>query len=577
MRSAVLWLLSLYSCLSHGYRIETIQRCGSHCNQGLRCKTKSDLYFPQCKKPPKGLQDNVSLDMSVSTVMKCEGPQQCSLFLQVRSTLLMNEHVKGVSICTVAAGMMERCRTHAFPKAVQKHLSTQQVQVQDNCFEVAVGQNVHVTLKTSPDFCHLSVSKTYNVPGCNHADLQNNIPECIVGKITYQLDTERRALSVSVTNMLENTDYNLRLCHKGYFCRGTGTYVLLKKEDPIKNVTLQYARPLPCLCIEGWSSVFDAPRVQVCPFKNNMEELWSGVAFDSVEQMLSWEPACQTDVDVTLCQRNGEVCENLPKATQSVSKTKVLFSTVDPHPQLCMKFTTKTATWIKCPFAGSGFTAWDIGVAMENGKTQLVVTSKIRPTLLISFCHMTGPSACEENKDAITLNVEKYQSVVPNLTFSMCGQNCCIQVKRVDVKYAATILHCDFKSLAPTGEAPAFAPTSSHWETVWIVAPAVGLLTALLVVLFVVGIALTTIILYLRLCGGTLCSNVGAGQLNAAQCSASVYSRSKSFIAGSVKSSPSSPQKALPRIYYNYPTTEDNFENENKNILNWVKKDLTAV
>ncbi|XP_062373647.1 interleukin-17 receptor E isoform X2 [Sardina pilchardus] len=551
MRSVVLLLLSLCSCLSHGYRIQTIQQCGSHCNQGLHCKTKPDLSFPQCKKPPKGLQDNVSLNMSVSTVMKCEGRQQCSLFLQVRSTLLMNEHVKGVSICTVAAGVMERCRTHTFPKGAVKRLSTQQVEIQDNCFEVAVGQIVHVTLKTSPEFCHLSVSKMYNVPGCNHADLQKNVPECI-GEITYQLDSEKKALSVSVSNMLESTDYNLRLCHKGYFCRGTGAYALLKKEEPVKNVTLQYARPLPCLCIEGWSSVFDAPRVQVCPFKNNMEELWSGVAFDSVEQMLSWEPACQTDVVVTLCQRSGEeICENLANASKSVSKTKVLFSTVDPHPQLCMKFTTKTATWIKCPFAGGGFTAWDIGVVMENGKTQLLVTSKSRPTLLISFCRRTGPSACEENKDVITFNVEKYQSVVPNLTFNMCGQNCCIQAKRADVKYAPTILHCDFKS-SPTGEAPFPVPSSSHWEAVWIVAPAVGLLTALLVALFMLGIALII-----------------------AQCATSGYSRSKSFIADSVKSS--SPQKALPRIYYNYPTHQDTANFENKNLLNWAKKDSTIV
>ena len=46
----------------------------------------------------------------------------------------------------------------------------------------------------------------------------------VAGKITYQLDSDRRELSVSVTDMLENTDYNLRLCHKGYLCRGTGAY-----------------------------------------------------------------------------------------------------------------------------------------------------------------------------------------------------------------------------------------------------------------------------------------------------------------------------------------------------------------
>lgn len=41
---------------------------------------------------------------------------------------------------------------------------------------------------------------------------------------------------------------------------------------------------------------------------------------------------------------------------------------------------------------------------MENGKTQLVVTSRIRPTLVLSLCRRSGPSACEEDKDVITFN-----------------------------------------------------------------------------------------------------------------------------------------------------------------------------
>lgn len=62
--------------------------------------------------------------------------------------------------------------------------------------------------------------------------------------------------------------------------------------------------------------------VQWCT--SDMEELWSGVVFDAVEQMLSWEPACQTEVVVSLCQKTGQdVCHNLANASQSVSKRKV--------------------------------------------------------------------------------------------------------------------------------------------------------------------------------------------------------------------------------------------------------------
>lgn len=115
-----------------------------------------------------------------------------------------SEHVKGFSICTVSAGMMERCRTHTFPKAAPKQLRGQmvqhtpsttstclhirktlcycgkifphqifhllfgflyQIEIHDSCFEVAVGQDVHVTLKTKPEYCHLTVSKSHSVPG----------------------------------------------------------------------------------------------------------------------------------------------------------------------------------------------------------------------------------------------------------------------------------------------------------------------------------------------------------------------------------------------------------------------------
>lgn len=83
-------------------------------------------------------------------------------------------------------------------------------------------------------------------------------------------------------------------------------YTQVKKEELMKTTTLRYLRPLPCLCIEvrvpvhtagfqhvgfafvsvsqlwtrinlyhsptnssqGWSTVMDAPRVRVCPFKD---------------------------------------------------------------------------------------------------------------------------------------------------------------------------------------------------------------------------------------------------------------------------------------------------------------------
>lgn len=97
------------------------------------------------------------------------------------------------------------------------------------------------------------------------------------------MNPQRKQLSVSVSDMLEDHDYHLRLCHRDFICVGTGAHVLvspsiywklrllngtrmpkkdglfchkslftfqIKKEEPAKSVTLPYTRPLPCLCIE---------------------------------------------------------------------------------------------------------------------------------------------------------------------------------------------------------------------------------------------------------------------------------------------------------------------------------------
>lgn len=161
----------------------------------------------------------------------------------------------------------------------------------------------------------------------------------------------------------------------------------IKKEEAKKRVVFPYSRPLPCLCIEvtlqscvlvlstyelmitfvkwieihytqlktssqGWSAVVDAPRVQVCPFKDReslisiynletdtasleeiitsadcdtgLEELWFGVTFDPLEQTLSWEPACPVTAAVAMCQKREDGnCVALPHTSQNVSREKV--------------------------------------------------------------------------------------------------------------------------------------------------------------------------------------------------------------------------------------------------------------
>ncbi|TSK13184.1 Interleukin-17 receptor C [Bagarius yarrelli] len=213
-----------------------------------------------------------------------------------------------------------------------------QVHIEDDCLEVSIGQDVHVTLQTWPQFCDVSYTRKYLVPDCSNKDLQGNIPECTTGKINYEVDFERREVHIVVSDMLEDRDYHVRLCHRNYICTGTGAHILLKKENPVKNVTLKFSKPVPCLCIEGWSLMTDASRIQVCPFKNSIEELWSGINFDPLEGTLSWEASCQVSAVISLCELQDQgMCQDLANSSRKYIKGKVSYTTVDPHPRLCMK------------------------------------------------------------------------------------------------------------------------------------------------------------------------------------------------------------------------------------------------
>ncbi|XP_068611512.1 LOW QUALITY PROTEIN: interleukin-17 receptor E-like protein [Brachionichthys hirsutus] len=333
-----------------------IEACGIRCSQGLQCKTKPhSLFPPPCETPPGGLDaSSVFRNVSLATVMRCEGRQKCSLHLRIRIALQLTDSVHGVSVvsvCTVSSGMMENCRNISFKRASRERMSGEQVEVESDCTDVSPSQQVRVTVKTAPGYCGVTWTGAHQAPECTSPDLQRHVPECITGRLLYDINPQRKELTVSVVDMLEDHDYRLRLCHKDFICMGTGADALIKRDEPERSVQLQYSKPLPCLCIEGWSMVMDAPRVQVCPFRDRLEELWAGITFDPLEGMLSWTPPCPLAVVVVLCQQREAVCEELPDASRDISREKVSFTKVDPQPSLCMKFTVGSRSWTRCPFA----------------------------------------------------------------------------------------------------------------------------------------------------------------------------------------------------------------------------------
>ncbi|KAM8910015.1 interleukin-17 receptor E-like protein isoform 4-T5 [Spinachia spinachia] len=305
--------------------LERIEECGTSCSQGLQCKTKPDNWFPPpCQNPAEGVnRSSVFHNVDLSTVMRCEERQKCSLHLRIKTAMKLTESIHGLSVCTVTAGMMANCQMFSFRRGSRNRLSGLTVEVENDCTDISPRQRVHVTVKTLPSYCEVTWTGTYDAPECISEDLRRHVPECITGRLSYDVNPQTKELRVSVSDMLEDQDYHLRLCHKDFICSGTGAHRLINKAEHVKRAILPYSRPLPCLCIEGWSAVMDASRVQICPFEHRLEELWSGIDFDPLDETLSWEPICPVTATVVLCQKRGDaVCVDLPHGSQNVSREK---------------------------------------------------------------------------------------------------------------------------------------------------------------------------------------------------------------------------------------------------------------
>lgn len=56
------------------------------------------------------------------------------------------------------------------------------------------------------------------------------------GKINYEVDLERKEVQISVSDMLEDRDYHVRLCRKNYICTGTGAHVLVNSFSNVSTL-----------------------------------------------------------------------------------------------------------------------------------------------------------------------------------------------------------------------------------------------------------------------------------------------------------------------------------------------------
>ncbi|XP_051889929.1 putative interleukin-17 receptor E-like [Pristis pectinata] len=445
------FLTTLGLLISSSQAVEYITKCGLRCSQGLQCKSKNrtlSYQYSSCLEQPSSMPSKILEDLKIFTVLKCVKEKQCSIFLNVKGTLLLNEHIRGVEICSSSMSTFQyQCLTVKFNKHNYKELAAQPVFIEYDCFSTSMAEYNAVTIKTIPHYCGVLLKQEHRVEDCTDKDIGRNIPTCIVGKLDYDIDKSQKTLSVQASDFLEDYAYHVRLCLKWFTCEDLGTSALIEVED-LKNVTLPYSQILPCLCIEGWSALPDARRIQLCPFKNYTEELWNGLTYNHKLQELSWEPSCPVDVNVNLCwmSESNENCIDLQNSFHKVQH-KVTYSRIDPHPKLCIKFTTDKGSWVRCPFAYGYLPAWNMSITEQLNKLQLTFVTQDKAEFKMALCNRTAANKCEPIKELyITAGTMGVYSEVFNFPYDERDSNICVQGWRTDIEYSVRIQICGMLS-----------------------------------------------------------------------------------------------------------------------------------
>ncbi|KYO47489.1 putative interleukin-17 receptor E-like isoform A [Alligator mississippiensis] len=432
--------------------IPRIEECGLACSQGIHCKSKpaseSDIFNSFCRVAPTTSSATALKSMKLSTVMKCVKGSQCFLHLNVKGTLSLSENIRGLEICYLSLDTQQTsCMNVRFSRKTNQQPLGRKIQVQFNCFEVKAAQHIYVTMKTIPNYCEVKLSQEYYVEDCRNNDVGKHIPSCSAGKLDYSVDRAKKVISVNISHFPGDQDYYVRLCHKWFICEDAGALARIKGKESLKSISLQYSQLLPCLCIEGWEAVPDARRIQLCPFKNDTKALWDNIMYNSATQTLAWEQACPVQVRVSLCRlmKSNYQCVDLPNSSYTVPENHIRYSRVDSHPGLCMKFTTKQGSWIRCPFAHGKFPVWKMRIAGREEQIQVSFTSQTKAQLSVLVCNQMQLSSCESVGTHYSVSLGGSDSTSINIPGEICSSKVCIQAWRTDVDYSVPLQICDIQ------------------------------------------------------------------------------------------------------------------------------------
>ncbi|KAE8612398.1 hypothetical protein XENTR_v10012841 [Xenopus tropicalis] len=429
-------LLPLLS-LSYSRNGEKITRRQMKANFDYTIRRK--IAFRQTSNPNQTCPINLPPDaLSLSTVELCNPfliNRECKMCIRVIISLnstgfrqMHGFHIETLEISTnkyKAFQILKRSR-----KAPKGNLWW----IEYDCLMVTPGQTVSVWLSTVPG-CGEEISKTHYLHD------RNAKPE-----FNYTHLPEQRQIAVSLS---KGPTAVARLCYDRIICKS-----LPENATPKFTVTekaiLKYDYLLPCLCIEAYYDFQDSPRNKTCPFESHGDaygpDFWKTTWSHSNDRMLmKFRSLCMLEPSVSLCQKQNGSCDVIPGAnitTNELLEENQFYAweyeveSVDKDPNLCLKFTVKSWSHVRCPEAGER--DWNVKVDMGLFQVHLTIFSHVPATISVSVCMGNIRTVNCEPHTTIQLNETNEVQVFSFLL----ARGICYKVWRSDVLHAHKYLIC---------------------------------------------------------------------------------------------------------------------------------------
>ncbi|KAK9405979.1 interleukin-17 receptor E [Crotalus adamanteus] len=391
----------------------------------------------------------------LSTVPCCKHEEQTCLQVYVA---LNSTGIGGLELDFLVASSNRYGRLQVLKRREHQNSTGPEWQMQFDSFQVASGEQVHVSVKTIPPGM-LKLNRSYAV-----TDYQPG-PE-----FRYRWVPAARAIEVSASKAV-----TVRLCHQLMLeCtelhQSYHQQVLVSKHRP---AVLQYEFLLPCLCIEASHNYGDSLRKIVCPFQYQPEayaaDLWSSACFhdfsssDRTEMAVSLSGRCFFQPTVSLCWKENSApeatCQDIPNSTiPEASKASMPFQgedteslalpiaayiikSVDVNPQLCFKFSYMNSSHTECPRQTD--TTWNVSLSEKFLQLHLNFRSRTPASFSSALCQPVSSSHCRPEPSVYTISHTGGSALGElNLILPWTALTSCVLVWRSDVQFAGKRLLC---------------------------------------------------------------------------------------------------------------------------------------